>query len=94
MHHRLVDGLSAQHFINSWSEVARGLDITLPPYIDRARLRARDPPQPIFEHIEYHPPPPLNSPLLKTSSDESITSIFKMTRDHVNMLKEKARTKC
>ncbi|PWA66965.1 Chloramphenicol acetyltransferase-like domain-containing protein [Artemisia annua] len=92
MHHRVVDGLSAQHVINSWSEVARGLDITLPPYIDRALLRARDPPQPIFEHVEYHPPPPLNSPvLLKTSSDESITSIFKMTRDHVNILKEKCK---
>ncbi|GKB37885.1 chloramphenicol acetyltransferase-like domain-containing protein [Tanacetum coccineum] len=37
MHHRLADGLSAMHFIKSWSEMARGLDLTIPPYIRMIR---------------------------------------------------------
>ncbi|GKD46178.1 chloramphenicol acetyltransferase-like domain-containing protein [Tanacetum coccineum] len=92
MHHRVVDGSSAMHFINSWSEMARGLELTLPPFLDRTLLRARQPPQPSFQHIEYHPPPPMKSPSLKSSSsDEIITSIFKITRDQVKLLKEKSK---
>ncbi|KAK4483377.1 hypothetical protein RD792_010563 [Penstemon davidsonii] len=56
--HHLSDGLSALHFINTWADIARGLDITVMPVIDRSLLRARDPPQPQFEHIEYHQPAP------------------------------------
>ncbi|MFS7940403.1 putative shikimate O-hydroxycinnamoyltransferase [Helianthus anomalus] len=55
MHHYLAYGPSAMHFINTWADMARGLDINLPPFIDRTLLRARDPPQPTFEHIEYSP---------------------------------------
>nr|GEW45834.1 chloramphenicol acetyltransferase-like domain-containing protein [Tanacetum cinerariifolium] len=92
MHHRLADGLSAQHFINSWSEMARGLDLTLPPFIDRTLLRAREPPHQDFEHIEFQPVPQMKSSLLKSPTDETITSSsFKWTRDQLNQLKEKAK---
>ncbi|GJT63780.1 chloramphenicol acetyltransferase-like domain-containing protein [Tanacetum coccineum] len=87
MHHRLADGLSAMHFIKSWSEMARGLDLTIPPYIDRTLLRARDPPSPIFEHTEFQP-----VPQMKSSSDETVTcSIFNFTRDQLNLLKLKSK---
>ncbi|XP_020250177.1 shikimate O-hydroxycinnamoyltransferase-like [Asparagus officinalis] len=58
--HQVADGTSGLHFINSWSDIARGLDIAVPPFIDRSLLRARDPPSPTFPHIEYQPSPPMN----------------------------------
>ncbi|KAL8250244.1 hypothetical protein R6Q59_033937 [Mikania micrantha] len=55
LHHYAADGVSGLHFVNNWSNMARGLDITIPPFIDRNLLRARDPPQPAFDHIEKDP---------------------------------------
>ncbi|GKB70175.1 shikimate O-hydroxycinnamoyltransferase, partial [Tanacetum coccineum] len=40
MKHYVADGASEMHFINTWSNVARGLGITMPPVIDRTVLRA------------------------------------------------------
>eukprot|EP00268_Persea_americana_P065676 TRINITY_DN8812_c0_g2_i1.p1 TRINITY_DN8812_c0_g2~~TRINITY_DN8812_c0_g2_i1.p1 ORF type:complete len:436 (-),score=42.68 TRINITY_DN8812_c0_g2_i1:338-1645(-) len=92
MQHHVADGASGLHFINYWSDVARGLDLTIPPFIDRTLLRARDPPTPKFHHIEYQPPPPMNTP--PPSQDiQSCTSvaIFKITRDQLNTLKSKSK---
>ncbi|KAG6520850.1 hypothetical protein ZIOFF_017911 [Zingiber officinale] len=89
--HHSVDGVAGLHFINSWSDVARGLGIALQPIIDRTLLRARDPPNPSFTHIEYQPPPSMN-----TTSDAQVPSpaaavgIFKFTREQLNRLKAKA----
>ena len=95
MDHRLTDGTSAFHFVNSWSELARGLDLTLAPIIDRTILRARDPPQPMFDHIEYQPTPKMKSHQEISSSidDQSppTMSIFKLKREQINKLKEKCR---
>uniref|UniRef100_A0A0K8WMF2 Hydroxycinnamoyl-CoA shikimate/quinate hydroxycinnamoyl transferase n=1 Tax=Acacia koa TaxID=468172 RepID=A0A0K8WMF2_ACAKO len=97
MQHHAADGFSGLHFINTWSDMARGLDLTLPPFIDRTLLRARDPPQPVFEHIEYKPPPTMKSPVQtasKPGSDNNppaAVSIFKMTRDQLNALKAKSK---
>lgn len=97
MQHHAADGFSGLHFINTWSDMARGLDLTLPPFIDRTLLRARDPPQPVFEHIEYKPPPTMKSPVQaasKPGSDNNpaaAVSIFKMTRAQLNALKAKSK---
>ncbi|XP_076956153.1 shikimate O-hydroxycinnamoyltransferase-like [Bidens hawaiensis] len=88
-HHRVVDGMSIFHLINTWADMAHGLDISLPPFLDRTLLRAQDPPQPVFEHIEYRPDPmPLQVPL-----DETITifSLFKLARSQLDMLKAKTK---
>ncbi|KAK6153828.1 hypothetical protein DH2020_013467 [Rehmannia glutinosa] len=61
MQHHVADGFSGLHFINTWSDMARGLDITVPPFIDRTLLRARDPPLPQFKHIEYQPAPAMKT---------------------------------
>lgn len=89
MQHHIADGASGLHFINSWSDVARGLDISIPPFIDRTLLRARDPPQPAFHHIEYQPPPQLQTP--QPNPQSSTVSIFKLTRDQLNALKNKSK---
>ncbi|KAE8688221.1 Shikimate O-hydroxycinnamoyltransferase [Hibiscus syriacus] len=85
------DGFSGLHFINTWSDMARGLDLTIPPFIDRTLLRARDPPQPVFHHIEYQPPPALNTPPPSTGPDSTAVSIFKLTWKQLNALKAKCK---
>ncbi|XP_071707631.1 shikimate O-hydroxycinnamoyltransferase-like [Rutidosis leptorrhynchoides] len=90
--HYGADGTSALHFFNSCADMARGLDIAIPPFLDRTILCARDPPQPAFEHVEYQPAPPFISPI-KSTSDETI-KIYKLTRDQLNILKAKMRKAC
>ncbi|XP_076882671.1 shikimate O-hydroxycinnamoyltransferase-like [Bidens hawaiensis] len=88
IHHRVADGISGLHFINTWSDMAHGLDITIQPFIDRTLLRAQDPPRPVFEHIEYHPGPTVKAPLDET---KITCSMFKLTRSHLDMLKAKSK---
>ncbi|KAK1407146.1 hypothetical protein QVD17_38757 [Tagetes erecta] len=90
MHHFLCDGTSALHFMNTWGDMARGLDLAMPPFIDRTLLRARDPPQPAYKHVEYHLGKPMKLPL-NTQPHETTISIFKLTRDQLNMLKAKSK---
>lgn len=100
MQHNVADGASGLHFINSWSDVARGLDIAIPPFINRTLLRARDPPTPAFPHIEYQPAPPMNSSAptavtsLKPAADATATavSIFKITKQQLGLLKSKLKS--
>ncbi|XP_015937817.1 omega-hydroxypalmitate O-feruloyl transferase [Arachis duranensis] len=53
MIHCMKDGICAMEFVNAWSNVARGLSLKVPPYLDRSMLRARDPPKIEFEHTEF-----------------------------------------
>ncbi|KAI5012402.1 hypothetical protein ZWY2020_024536 [Hordeum vulgare] len=54
MNHCMFDGLGAMEFVNSWAEMARGAtELTVPPFLDRAVLRARDPPVISFPHHEF-----------------------------------------
>ncbi|XP_059640448.1 shikimate O-hydroxycinnamoyltransferase [Cornus florida] len=94
MQHHVADGASGLHFINTWSDMARGLDLTIPPFIDRTLLRARDPPQPVFKHVEYQPPPAMIAPPHTTKSQlvpEATVSIFKLTREQISTLKAKSK---
>ncbi|KAI9089519.1 hypothetical protein K1719_029124 [Acacia pycnantha] len=55
MQHQLADGCSSLHFINTWSDMARCLDLTIPPFYDVWTLvRAHNPPRP--------PPPAMITP--------------------------------
>ncbi|CAB4284879.1 unnamed protein product [Prunus armeniaca] len=49
MDHRIADGVSNMHFVNTWSDIARG-DLTniTQPFMDRTLLGARNPPQPAY----------------------------------------------
>ncbi|XP_072999908.1 omega-hydroxypalmitate O-feruloyl transferase-like isoform X2 [Typha latifolia] len=53
MNHCMFDGLGAMEFVNSWGETARGLPISVPPFLNRAILKARDPPVIDFPHHEF-----------------------------------------
>nr|CAB3470355.1 unnamed protein product [Digitaria exilis] len=54
IHHVIIDGVSAFHFIQTWTRVSRGLDVAAacgpPPIHDRTLLRARSPPAPALDH--------------------------------------------
>lgn len=94
MQHNLSDGVSSLHFINTWSDIARGLSIAIPPFIDRTLLGARDPPTPVFEHVEYYPPPTLKSDSriqsIKSGPKASTTAILKITPEQLSHLKAKS----
>ncbi|KAF8408454.1 hypothetical protein HHK36_007607 [Tetracentron sinense] len=53
MNHCMFDGLGAMEFVNSWGETSRGLPLTVPPFLDRDTLKARDPPKIEFPHHEF-----------------------------------------
>ncbi|KAI3715040.1 hypothetical protein L6452_22006 [Arctium lappa] len=94
VHHTLSDGLSSLHFINTWSDMARGLSVAIPPFIERTLLRAREPPTPTYDHVEYHSPPSMNTTAQKPGSgslSKSSTAMLKLTLDQLNSLKAKAK---
>nr|XP_043623587.1 shikimate O-hydroxycinnamoyltransferase-like [Erigeron canadensis] len=89
--HTLSDGLSSLHFINTWSDMARGLSVAIPPFIERTLLKARDPPTPTHDHVEYHSPPSMD--IQKAGSvSKSSTTMLKLTLDQLNALKAKANS--
>ncbi|WOL02470.1 hypothetical protein Cni_G11189 [Canna indica] len=53
VNHCMFDGLGAMEFVNSWGETARGLPLSVPPFIDRTVLRSRNPPVVSFPHHEF-----------------------------------------
>lgn len=88
MQHSFVDGCAALHFISTLSQAARGLDITLPPFIDRTLLQAGEIPSPKFPHIEYCTPPLLQKSGLTNDNDVSC-AMFKITKEQVDILRGK-----
>ncbi|RRT67856.1 hypothetical protein B296_00038840 [Ensete ventricosum] len=97
MQHQVADGFSGLHFINSWSDIARGLDVAVPPFMDRNILRARDPPTPSFPHVEYHPAPHMKNhhrpgaeDSVETPTAAAAVDIFKLTKAQLSLLKLKA----
>jgi len=93
--HTLADGTECLHFINTWSDIARGLPVKTPPFIDRTILRGRVPPNPTFHHIEYDPYPTINTPFQNPipesgSKDISVANL-KITSDLLNTLKAMAK---
>ncbi|XP_043705885.1 omega-hydroxypalmitate O-feruloyl transferase-like [Telopea speciosissima] len=53
MNHCMFDGIGAMEFVYSWGETARGLQLSVPPYLDRSILKSRDPPKMEFPHHEF-----------------------------------------
>ncbi|GLJ57108.1 hypothetical protein SUGI_1296880 [Cryptomeria japonica] len=64
-HHHVADGKAATFFMNSWGKIVRG-ECILPPLHDRSLLKARDPPQPCFDHYESNTVNHEHSPILST----------------------------
>lgn len=89
MEHHTVDGPSSFHLVNSWSEIARGLDITITPFLDRTLLRCHNSPQPKYNHIEYQPAPSTKN--ISQHFGSIKIGVFKMTKEQLNIMKAKAK---
>ncbi|CAK7329172.1 unnamed protein product [Dovyalis caffra] len=90
--HTVGDGGGAIHLINTWSDLARGLSMTTPPFTNRTMLSARVPTNPKFHHIEYDPHPTMNSHDPTTPTQQKPSSSManlKITLDLMNALKSK-----
>ncbi|XP_008777438.2 putrescine hydroxycinnamoyltransferase 1-like [Phoenix dactylifera] len=90
MHHSVADGPGSIHFINTFSDIARGVGLTAPPFLNRTLLRPRSPPTVLFDHAEYLGQPsgdPLNAviPLAKPV-------LLKVSRDQLDSLKSGNRS--
>ncbi|CAL5068716.1 unnamed protein product [Urochloa decumbens] len=83
IYHNVADGMSSLHFINSWSDLCRGTQISVMPFIDHTLLRACDPPIPSFQHVEYQPAPAMLSSMPQAFASKSVppaaVGIFKLT---------------
>ncbi|KAH9294967.1 hypothetical protein KI387_038555, partial [Taxus chinensis] len=87
--HIVCDGLSAINFINTWCDIARGLDVNVGDlHIDRTLLRARSPPQPTFAHQELwlQSPPLLIHKLEREGGDVSFV-MFRVSKGQLISLK-------
>ena len=85
-----MDGLSANEFLLAWGDLARGVDITNLPHIDRSVLRSRDPPRIEFPHHEFdeiEDLSPEGRSLLMT--DSLVYNNFTLTSQEVETLKSK-----
>ncbi|KAI5313828.1 PREDICTED: shikimate [Prunus dulcis] len=92
MDHRVADGFSALHFVNTWSAIARG-DVSKinPPFMDRTLLRARNPPQPAFHHIEFETSAEKELVYDLQKTTKVTASSFRLTREQLNILKSKSK---
>ncbi|KAF3789840.1 hypothetical protein EJ110_NYTH10351 [Nymphaea thermarum] len=94
--HTVVDACGFIHFMNSWSDVARGMEVSCPPIIERTSLRARNLPRPVFEHLVYKPSwvpepnvPAKDPPEQKPQNSQLSGAIFRFSRDQLARIKEK-----
>lgn len=53
MNHCMFDGIGAMEFVNSWGETARGVSLSVPPFLDRSILKARNPAKIDYLHQEF-----------------------------------------
>lgn len=93
MNHCMFDGLGAMEFVNSWGETARGLQLSVPPVLDRTILRARDPPVPRFPHHEFAEIEDL-SDTAAVFREEILYRSFLFDPEKLDRLKRKSVVKC
>lgn len=92
MNHCIFDGLGAMEFVNSWCETARGLPLSIPPYMDRSILRARSPPRIEYPHTEFSEIDNVSN-LMDTFYDEGLSyNSFCFSPERLDRLKKQAMT--
>ncbi|XP_061989052.1 omega-hydroxypalmitate O-feruloyl transferase-like [Rosa rugosa] len=93
MNHCMFDGIGAMEFVNSWGQTARGLPLTVAPFIDRNILKARNPPKIEHLHQEFSEIIDGNSSLNSSEVDEDkmLYRSFCFDTEKLEKLKTKAR---
>jgi omega-hydroxypalmitate O-feruloyl transferase len=91
VNHCMNDGISAMQFVNSWSDIAKGLDLKISPFLDRTILKPRNPPQIDFPHHEFAEIEDLsNTNKLIHEEEEMVYKSFYFNQNKLELLKKKA----
>nr|CAD1820132.1 unnamed protein product [Ananas comosus var. bracteatus] len=97
MNHCMFDGLGAMEFVNSWGETARGLQLSVPPVLDRTVLRARDPHEELLYRSFLFDPEKLDrlkrKSAVKCTSFEALSGLVWRARTDALRLRGEQRTK-
>lgn len=91
MNHCMFDGIGAMEFVNSWAKIARGLPLTVPPFVDRSILKARNPPTVEHLHQEFSEIIGTSSASNDLSEEKMIYSSFCFDSEKLEKVKMKAR---
>ncbi|URD89428.1 Transferase family [Musa troglodytarum] len=85
VHHLVSDGVASLLFINAWSDITRGIEPAVPPFLDRSLLLPRSPPSVHFPHDEFK----RYAAGIHTSADKPAvsTAILELTADQIAALK-------
>ncbi|KAL5581411.1 hypothetical protein UlMin_013853 [Ulmus minor] len=90
LNHCMVDGIGAMEFVNSWGETARGLPLTIPPYLDRTLLKAQNPPQIDYFHQEFSEIKDVSSTNNLYEEDQMLYNSFCFDPEKLQNIKNKA----
>ncbi|KAL2481109.1 Spermidine hydroxycinnamoyl transferase [Abeliophyllum distichum] len=91
--HILVDGPSALHFVNEWSNIASGETARIIPFFDRKILQIEDPPSSMKEFSVLLTPPPLligQSDNMEERKKPTRVAMLKLSKQQIDKLKSKA----
>ncbi|OVA15227.1 Transferase [Macleaya cordata] len=90
INHCMFDGIGAMEVMNSWGEVARGLPLTKPPFLDRSILKARNPPMVEFTHHGIVEVEDISNTLDIYNQEELVHKSFIFNSNKLEQLKAKA----
>ncbi|KAM7267472.1 hypothetical protein ACFE04_009638 [Oxalis oulophora] len=91
MNHCMFDGIGAMEFVNSWGETARGLPLSVPPFLERTILKSRNPPKVDYLHQEFAEiQDKLKSTTTDLYKDEMLYRSFCFDYEKLKTIKEKA----
>ncbi|XP_057538147.1 anthranilate N-benzoyltransferase protein 2-like [Amaranthus tricolor] len=93
-HHHVNDGSACAYFVNSWTRIARGLELLVLPVHERSAIpqfSTYEPTQVKFRHLEYEPSIPPTFSLGKMCT--SMESSFTLSKSLINALKQEATPK-
>uniref|UniRef100_A0A0E0L8Q6 Uncharacterized protein n=1 Tax=Oryza punctata TaxID=4537 RepID=A0A0E0L8Q6_ORYPU len=89
LHHSVVDGRSAAHFVETWASIVRGAsagDAPVPPCFDHKLLAARPARTVLYDHPEYKPEP-APAPVHAITASTYASAIITLTKQQVAALK-------
>lgn len=90
MNHCMKDGLCAMEFVNAWSDTARGLELKIPPFLDRTILKAREPPIIEFPHHEFAEIEDVSDTTKLYEEQDILYKCFCFDPEKLKLLKKKA----
>ncbi|XP_043692893.1 omega-hydroxypalmitate O-feruloyl transferase-like [Telopea speciosissima] len=90
INHSMADGLCAMEFISSWAEIARGLPLTILPFLDRTVLKSRKTPKIEFPHHEFYQIKDMPKTIIASQDEDFLSKSFCFNMERLEQLKRSA----